>query len=131
STAWPTAFPSAAASGTGVCESVAMVSVLLFGYVEVGDGAAEHLGRHGQRFRQRRVRVDRETHVFGVAAQLDRERRLGDQIARRRADDAGADDALVARIEEQLREAFAAAEAQRPAARGPWKHRLLDGDAAC
>src|SRR2546421_11010920 len=45
------------------------------------------LGRLHERLREGRVRVDREREVLRLGAHLDRERRLGDEIARALADD--------------------------------------------
>ncbi len=52
------------------------------------------------------MRVDRQADILGVAAHLDRQRHLGDQIAGIRADDAGAEDTIGRRVEQQLRHAF-------------------------
>jgi hypothetical protein len=67
--------------------------------------------------------------VAGFAAHLDRQRDLGDQVAGANADDAAADDAVRRRIEHQLGEAFAAAEADRAARGGPRELRGLHGHA--
>ena len=58
----------------------------------------------------------------GVAAHLDRERRLGDQVAGVRADDAAADQPLGRLVEQQLGHALVASQRQR-AARSPPKGR--------
>ena len=63
--------------------------------------------------------MNREPDVRGIAAHLDRERDLGDQVAGVRADDAAADDPVRRRIEQQLRQAIVAAERERAAARRP------------
>ena len=52
-----------------------------------------------------------------------------DQVARMRADDAAADDAVRVLVEQQLGEAFVAAVGDRAPGRGPREQRLLDGDA--
>src|SRR5690349_4810729 len=62
------------------------------GEVEVGDGALERLGRQGHRLRQGGVRMDGQADVGRVRAHLDGQHRLGDEVARRRTDDAAADD---------------------------------------
>ena len=59
-------------------------------------------------------------------AHLDREHDLADQIARMRADDAAADDAVRRFVEEELREAFVAAVGDGAARRRPREHRLAD-----
>ena len=68
--------------------------------------------------------------VLRVAAHLDRERGLGDQVAGVRADDAGAEHAARRLVEQQLREAVRAAERQRAGARDPRERALLVLDAA-
>ena len=56
---------------------------------QIGDRALEHLGREVDRLRQRRVGVDRVAQIDRIDAHLDRQRRLGDQVARIGANDAG------------------------------------------
>lgn len=46
--------------------------LLALGQVEIGDGAFERLGRHPDRLRERRVRMDGQADVGGVGAHLDR-----------------------------------------------------------
>ena len=88
-----------------------------------------HLGGERDRLRQRRVRVDRERDVLGVGAHLEREHGLGDQLAGADADDAGAEQPLGARLEQQLRHALVPPERQRAARRRPREGRLLVLDA--
>ena len=64
--------------------------------------------------------------VGDLAAHLDRERDLADQVPGMHADDAAADDALRALVEDQLGEALGAADADRAAARRP--RELADAD---
>ena len=75
------------------------------------------------------MRVDRKSDIGGVAAHFDRECRLGDQIARIRADDAGADDSMRLFVEEQLGQAFITPERQRASIRRPRERRLFVLDA--
>src|SRR5689334_25204759 len=53
---------------------------LLLGNVEVGERALEGLGRTGHRLAEGRVRMDGETDVGRVAAVLDRQCHLADQL---------------------------------------------------
>ena len=59
------------------------------------------------------MRVDGVADVADLAAHLDRQRDLGDQVARVHADDAAADDAVRGLVEQQLGEALGAADADR------------------
>ena len=86
--------------------------------VQVGQRAFERFGRQPHRFRQRRVRMNRQADIGRVRAHLDRQRDLRDQLARVRADDAAAEHAMRLGIEQQLGEAFVATRAtsERPLA---------------
>src|SRR4029079_5745496 len=55
---------------------------------QIGAHTLERFGAHADRLRQRRMRVDRLADVHRIAAHLDRERDLADQVARVRAGDA-------------------------------------------
>src|SRR2546428_6089937 len=57
--------------------------------------------------------MDRRDHVFDGRLQAHRERRLGDQLARLRADDVYADDALILARRDDLREPVRLAERER------------------
>src|SRR5438876_2002274 len=59
------------------------------------------------------MRVDRRDHIFDGRLQAHRERRLGDQLARLRADDVYADDPLVLARRDDLRESVRLAERER------------------
>ena len=61
------------------------------------------------------MRMHGEADVGGVAAHLDRQRDLGDQVPGIGPDDAGADDAVRGLVEYQLGEALGAADADRAA----------------
>ena len=100
--------------------------LLLLRDVEVRDGAVEDFRRHAHRLAERGMRMDGVADVGDLAAHLDRQRGLGDQVARVHADDAGADDAMTGFVEDQLGEAFGTAEADRAARRGP--RELADAD---
>src|SRR5207342_402200 len=65
--------------------------LLLLRDVEVGDGAVVDLGRHAHRFAQGRMRVDGVADVLDLAAHLNGEADLADQVAGMHADDAAAD----------------------------------------
>ena len=78
---------------------------------------------------KRRMRVDGEPDILGVRAHLERENRLGDQLAGVGSDDGGAEQAARALVEDQLGQAFVAASRARASARGPREHGLLDLDA--
>ena len=67
---------------------------------EVGADALEHFGRHADGFRERRVRVNGFADVDRIAPHLHRETHFADQIARMRADDAAAKEAMVAFVEQ-------------------------------
>src|SRR5690606_19183286 len=97
----------------------AATSLLLLRQVEVGDGAVVDLGRHRHRLAQGRVRMDGVADVLDLAAHLDRQRRLGDQLAGVHADDPGADDPAGRLVEHQLGEALGARQADGPARRRP------------
>ena len=77
----------------------------------------EDLGGHADRFTQRRMRVDRLADVGGLAAHLDGEADLADQVSGARADDAAADDAVRGLVEDQLGETFVATVGDRAARR--------------
>ena len=65
-----------------------------------------------------------EADVFGFRAHLDRQRRLGDEVAGVRPDDAAADQALGLLVPQGLGQALVAAERERAAARRPREDRL-------
>src|SRR5215467_10976001 len=88
-------------------------SSLLLRNIEIGDRAFVNLRRHADRFAQRRMRMDRESDIGGLGAHLDRERYFRNEISRVRRDDAAADDAMRRFVENELREAFGAADADR------------------
>jgi hypothetical protein len=67
---------------------------------EVGADALEHFGRHADGFRERRVRVNGLADVDGIAPHLDCEAHFADQIARMRADDSAAEEAMIALVEQ-------------------------------
>ena len=75
-----------------------------------------------QRLRQRRVRVHGQFEVLRHRPQLDRQRRLADQLARAGAGDAGAEHAVGVRLDHQLGHAVVAPERRRAARGGP-RHR--------
>ena len=79
---------------------------LFFGIVEIGQCARERLRRHGEGLRQRRMRMDGQADVLGVAAHLDRQRRLGDEVAGVGADDAAADQAAARLVPQRLGQAL-------------------------
>ena len=62
------------------------------------------------------MRVDGVADVRRIGAHLDGQRNLRDQVAGMHADDGAADDAMGFLVEDQLGEAFAAADADRAAA---------------
>ena len=95
---------------------------LPFGH-DVGDRALGHLGAEADRLGEGRVRVDGEADVLGVEARLDRQDGLGEQLAGVDADDARAEDAVGARLDDQLGQAVGAADAQRAARGGPGEAR--------
>src|SRR3546814_1349104 len=82
--------------------------LLLLRHVQVGDGAVVGLGGHAHRFAEGGMRVDGVADVGDLAAHLDRQCGLGDQVAGVHADDAGANDALRGLVEYQLGEALGA-----------------------
>ena len=88
----------------------------------------DHLGREVERLRQCRVGMDGQADVPGVRAHLDGERRLRDEVAGVRPDDAGSEQSPGLRIEQYLGQAFAPAHAEHPPARGPRERRLVDLD---
>ena len=63
--------------------------------------------------------MDGEADVFGFGAHLDRQRRLGDEVAGVGPDDAAADQPLGLFVPQGLGQALVASERQRPAARRP------------
>ena len=77
--------------------------------------------------------MDRLADVDRIAAHLDREANLADQIARMGADDAAAEQSVVRFVEQKLGEALVAAIGDGAAGRRPGKHRLavLDALAPC
>src|SRR5262245_42288276 len=92
--------------------------------VEVRDRSLRGLGRESERLGQGRMRMDRESDIRRISAHLDRERGLRNEIAGVDADDPGAEQAMRAGVEQQLRETLAAAECQRPRAGCPRKRSL-------
>src|SRR5438093_3063344 len=90
---------------------------------QIGAIAFEDLGRHADRFAERRMRVDGLADVSRLAAHLDREADLADQVAGVGADDAAADDAVGGFVEQQLGEALVAAVGDRSTRRRPGEHR--------
>src|SRR3546814_3618433 len=77
----------------------------LLRHVQVGDGAVVDLGGHAHRLAEGGMRVDGVADVGDLAAHLDRQCGLGDQVAGVHADDAGSNDALRGLVEYQLGEA--------------------------
>ena len=69
--------------------------------------------------------------VDRIAAHLDREADLADQIARMGADDAAAEHAMVRLVEEELGEAFIAAVGDGAAGSRPGKYGFAVFDALC
>ncbi len=63
---------------------------------EIGDGVFEHLGGKRNCLQQCRVRMHGQADVLGIRPHLDRQRRIGDQVAGIWADDAAASRRLVA-----------------------------------
>jgi hypothetical protein len=88
---------------------------LRLGRDEIGDGPLEHLGRHGDRLRQRGMRVNGEADVMGIGAHLDRESCFRDQVASIWSNDATTNDAIGRLIEQDLGDPFVApSERDRP-----------------
>ena len=86
-------------------------------------GAEERLGGFHERLRQRRVRVDSEAQVVEACAHLDGERRFAHELPGAASHDPDAEDALRARLDDELRDAAIAREGRAMAA-------FLDPDAA-
>ena len=63
------------------CRTPASASSLLLRHIEIRQRARKGLRRHGEGLRQRRMRMDRQADVLGVAAHLDRQRGLRDEVA--------------------------------------------------
>ena len=103
-------------------------ALALLRHVEIGQRPREGLGRHGEGLRQGRMGMDGEADVLGVAAHLDRQRRLGDQVAGVGADDAAADQPAARLVPQRLGQALVAPERQRAPARRPGEHRLAEGE---
>ena len=57
-------------------------ALFFLGGRQVGAHAFEYFRRHADRFAQRRMRMDRLADIDRIAAHLDREANLADQIAR-------------------------------------------------
>src|SRR2546430_16799780 len=70
------------------------------------------------------MRMDGLADVDGIAAHLDREADLADQVARMGADDAAAEHAVIGRVEQELGEALVAAVGDCAAGRRPGKDGL-------
>ena len=68
--------------------------------------------------------MDRSDRYPPRRTHLDRQRRLGNEVAGVGADDAAADQAAARLVPQGLGQAFVATERQRPAARRPRKHRF-------
>ena len=104
--------------------------LLLLRHIEIGQRAREASARHGEGLGQRRVRVDGQADVLGVGAHLDRQRRLGDEVARVRPDDAAADEAAASpRPTAVLVRPSSRPSESDAAARRPREHRLAVLDA--
>src|SRR6185312_16064119 len=104
-------------------------SLFACGNVEVGQCAFDGIGGSGDGLRESRVRMNRQADVGRVAAVLDGERQLADELAGVGADDAGAEQAARLRIEEELGHSLVTSERERPAARRPGEGALLDRNA--
>ncbi|WP_240535794.1 hypothetical protein [Bradyrhizobium sp. STM 3809] len=89
----------------------------------------EQLGRHADRFAERRMRMDGLADIDRLATRLDAEPDRTDPIAGRGSDDAAADDAVGRRIKQQLGKALVAAIGDHAARGCPWEYRLAEPDA--
>src|SRR6185312_984790 len=82
-----------------ICGAAPMRPPSLLRNVKIGERALERLGGAGHRLAEGRMRMDREADVRRVAAVLDGERYLADQLPRVAADDAASQQAVVGGIE--------------------------------
>ena len=76
---------------------------------QIGAMAFKHLGGHADGLTEGWMRVDRLADIGRLAAHLDCQADLADQVACVRADDATADHAVRSLVEDQFRESFVAA----------------------
>src|ERR1019366_10489249 len=81
-------------------------ALFLLWHVKIRNGSLERFRCHPDCFGQRRMGVDRETDVRCIGAHFDCECGLGNQIPRRRSNDAAADNPLVFLVEQHLFYAF-------------------------
>ena len=73
--------------------------------------------------------MDREVDLFEGQPVLDRQRRLGDEVGRARADDVRAEQLARLRVGNDLHETFRLAQGQRATSGGEWKPPDLHRDA--
>lgn len=89
----------------------------------------EDFGRHANGFAERRVRMDGLADIGRLAAHLDGQADLADQVSGMGADDAAADDPVRGLVKDQLGEALVAAIGDGPARGRPGKDRFTELDA--
>src|SRR5688572_24002952 len=78
------------------------VRLVFPGHVEVGDRPLGDLGGEEDGLGQRRMRVDGKAEIVGVCPHLQRQHRLGDQLAGIDADYRRAEEALRGLVEQEL-----------------------------
>ena len=101
----------------------------LLRHIQIRQHPGEGLGRHREGLGERRVGMDGEGDVLGLAAHLDRQRGFRNEVAGVRPDDAAADRPLRRLVPQRLGQALVAPERKRAPARGPREDRLAVSDA--